>query len=95
MSLVAAVEATSFFDIFVSVLLGKSDSIYIHGVRVSFPDVGSGVGLLFVLVGAIGPRGNSLRLLPLIFKVRGLFIPPFNSIWDSVHPIDVIDKGSF
>jgi len=90
MSLIAAVEAASFFDVFVSVLFGKSDSIYVHSVRVPFPDIGSGVVLFLGSVCPVRPGGDGPCLLPLVLKMGGLFIPSFYGVWDGVHSIDPV-----
>ena len=95
MSFTAAVEAASFFDVFVSVLLRKSDSVYVHSVRISFSDVGSGVVLLLGLVCFVRPGSDGPCFLPLVLKVGGLFVPSLNGVWDSVHPIDSVYQRGF
>jgi len=95
MSFIATVEAASFFDVFVSVLPGKSDSVYVHSVRISFPDIGSGVVLLLGSVCLVRPGSNGPCLLPLVFEMGGLFIPSLDGVWDGVHPIDSVYQRGF
>ena len=95
MSFIAAVEAASFFDVFVSVFFRKSDSVYVHSVRIAFPDVGSGVVLLLGSVCSVRPGSDGPCLLPLVFEMGGLFIPPLNGVWDGVHPIDSVYQRGF
>jgi len=95
MSLTAAVEAVSLLDISVSVLLRKSDSIYVHSIRVSFPDIGSGVVLLFGSVCPVRPGSDGSCFLPLVFEVGGFLIPSLDGVWDSVHPIDSVYQRGF